>query len=138
MVAHINNRKHWFTFLQVQKYLVEKNFDWIKLNICSKSKAIKGRGKIDIKGKKYELLISYSPFSNYRYDRIFINDRSIQYEPNNHLYWDNSLCLYHPLIDKPYFQIMPLYRMIPWISEWIIWYEQWKIYGVWLGKEIKH
>lgn len=36
------------------------------------------------------------------------------------------------------FQKIPLFRMIPWITEWIIFYEQWKKYGIWLGKEIKH
>ena len=51
---------------------------------------------------------------------------------------DLSLCLYHPIIDKPTFRIIPLFQMIPWISEWIVFYEQWKKYGVWLGKEIKH
>ena len=49
-----------------------------------------------------------------------------------------SLCLYHPIIDKPYLQCIPLYKMIPWITEWIIFYIQWKKYGVWLGREIKH
>jgi hypothetical protein len=28
--------------------------------------------------------------------------------------------------------------MIPWITEWIVFYEQWKKYGVWFGAEIKH
>ncbi len=140
MVANIRreNQKYWFSFLSVQKYLVEKNFEWIELQINHKSKALIGKGKLSIGEKKYEILLSYSPFHNHRYDRIFINDDQIEYRRDNHLYIDNSLCLYHPVIDKPLFQIMPLYRMIPWISEWIVWYEHWKIYGVWLGREIKH
>lgn len=140
MVANIRlqNQKHWFLFLSIQKYLVEKNFGWLRLYIDSDTKALIGKGKLRINRKEYEILLSYSPFHKYRYDRIFINDNCIEYREDNHLYIDNSLCLYHPLIDKPLFQIMPLYRMVPWISEWIVWYEHWKIYGVWLGEEIRH
>jgi len=38
----------------------------------------------------------------------------------------------------PAFRTIALFNMIPWISEWIVFYEQWKKYGVWLGREIKH
>jgi len=132
------NQKEWFLFLSVQKYLVEKNFDWLKLSINEKSKALLGKGDLWIDGVKYKIILSYSPFHKFRYDRIFIKDKSIQYTKDNHLYGDNSLCLYHPHIDKPLFQIIPLIRMIPWISEWILWYNYWKKYKVWLGDEIKH
>lgn len=132
------NQKYWFTFLSVQKYFVEKNFEWLKLYIDLKSKELKGKGVLEIQGKRYEIILSFSPFFKYRYDRIFINDRSIKYTRDNHMYGDNSLCLYHPVVDKPLLETIPLHRMIPWITEWIVWYKHWKKYGVWLGDEIKH
>lgn len=132
------HRKDWHIFLYVQKLLVEKYFDWLDLTIDKNSRSLIGKGTLNIGNKRYNILLSYSPFHNYRYDRIYINDKTIKYNNEIHLYGDLSLCLYHPIIDKPVLQIIPLFKMIPWISEWVIFYQQWKKYGVWLGKEIKH
>lgn len=140
MVANIKkkNQKNWFLFLTIEKHLVEKNFDWLNLYIDVDEKMLIGKGILKIDKKEYKIILAYSPFFKHRYDRIYINDKKIKYSEDNHLYIDKSLCLYHPLIDKPLLQIIPLFRMIPWISEWIIWYINWKKYGVWLGAEIKH
>lgn len=132
------NQREWYIFLCTQKYLVEKHFKWLNLQINLKTKSLVGRGVLYIDGKSRKILISYSPFHNYRYDRIFIIDNSIRYHRDIHLYHDSSLCLYHPAIDQSLFQKIPLFQMIPWIGEWIVFYEQWKKYGVWLGEEIKH
>lgn len=132
------NQENWHIFLSFQMFLVEQKFDWLRLSVNSEHKLLYGKGVLNINGNKNTILLSYSPFYNYRYDRIFIDDKSIKYHNDIHMYSDLSLCLYHPIIDQPVFQKIPLVKMIPWISEWIIFYEQWKKYGVWLGKEIKH
>ncbi|MEN2436278.1 hypothetical protein AAH994_12760 [Weeksellaceae bacterium A-14] len=133
------NQKRWFPYLLVQKALVEKYFDWLDVWIDTNEKSLKGVGKLKIGDKSYSIRLSFSPFFPFRYDRIFIEDKSIKYSNDIHLYGnDLSLCLYHPVIDQPLLRKIPLFKMIPWISEWIIFYEQWKKYGVWLGKEIKH
>lgn len=132
------HQKDWYTFLFVQKYFVEKHFNWLKLSIDKNRKQLIGKGKLNIGGKSYEILLSYSPFNTYRYDRILIQDDTIKYHDDIHLYHDNSLCLYHPIIDKIPHKNISLCEMIPWISEWIIHYNQWKKYKVWLGREIKH
>lgn len=130
------HQKDWYAFLQVQKTLVEEHFDWLELHIHTKTKSLIGEGKLNINDELYEIVLSYSPFKHHRYDRIFI--KGISYNKRIHLYSDHSLCLYHPTIDKPIFQLVPLYKMIPWITEWVIFYNLWKKYGVWLAKEIKH
>lgn len=133
-----NQKKNWYSFLLIEKLLVEKHFNWIDLKINNENKSLIGKGFLNVEGKKYEILLSYSPYNQYRYDRIFINDSRIEFNNNIHLYNDKSLCLYHPIFDRPILNSIPLYKMIPWITEWIIFYEQWKKYGVWLGDEIKH
>ncbi|MGQ3015003.1 MAG: hypothetical protein ACT6QS_14935 [Flavobacteriales bacterium] len=133
-----NHQKDWYIFLSIQKLLVEEHFDWVKFHINTQDKLLIGKGVLNSGNKKYEIFILYSPFYNNRYDRIYINDKSIKYNKAIHLYSDLSLCLYHPTIDQPLFGKIPLFKMLPWISEWIVFYEQWKKYGVWLGKEIKH
>lgn len=125
-------------FLSVQKTLVEQRFDWIKLFIDYKGKQLIGKGNLQMGKKDYLVILSYSPFNGNRYDQIFITNIQLNYHRDIHLYGDLSLCLYHPIIDQGPIRKIPLIRMIPWISEWIIFYLQWKKYGVWLGKEIKH
>lgn len=135
----IQHRKNWFVFLTIQKYIIEQKFSWLNLRIQSKDRTLYGEGLLQVEGKNYHIEFGYSPFYEFRYDRIKINDKSIVYNDSIHLYKnDMSLCLYHPVIDKPKLQIVPLYKMIPWIPEWIVFYNQWLKYGVWLGKEIKH
>ncbi len=132
------HQKNWLLYLSCEKYLVESNFDWIELTISEKDKSLIGKGKLIIGSKSYGILLSYSPFHTHRYDRIYIDGATIKFSNSVHLYHDMSLCLYHPRIDKPLFKPVHLYKMIPWIAEWIVFYEEWKKYGVWLGKEIKH
>lgn len=133
------NQQDWFPYLIAQKALVEKYFNWLNLSIDIKNKSLVGKGILNIGEKSYSIQLSFSPFFPYRYDRIFIQDKSIKYNDNIHLYAvDLSLCLYNPIIDQPVLNKIPLFKMIPWISEWIVFYEQWKKYGVWFGKEIKH
>ncbi|AEL27041.1 hypothetical protein Cycma_3317 [Cyclobacterium marinum DSM 745] len=132
------HQDNWEMFLSVQKTLVEQRFDWIKLFIDYKGKQLIGKGNLQMGKKDYLVILSYSPFNGNRYDQIFITNIQLNYHRDIHLYGDLSLCLYHPIIDQGPIRKIPLIRMIPWISEWIIFYLQWKKYGVWLGKEIKH
>jgi hypothetical protein len=133
-----DNQKNWFSFLLIQKVLVEKYFDWIDFYIDSKKKTLEGKGILKIGIKNYSVKISFSPYYPFRYDRIFIDNKLIRYNDDIHVYTDLSLCLYHPIIDQPILKKIPLFQMISWIGEWIVFYEQWRKYGVWLGKEIKH
>lgn len=133
-----DNQKNWYSFLLVQKALVEKYFDLVHLHIDTKTKSLVGKGFLTVGNKNYSIVFSFSPFNSIRYERIFVNNKPIKYNDDIHLYSDLSLCLYHPFIDQPILKKIDLYEMIPWISEWIVFYEQWKKYGVWLGKEIKH
>lgn len=131
-------KENWYVFLNIEKSLVEKYFKWLDLKILTNSKTLLGKGTLNFEKVIYEIEIYYSPFFNFRYDRVYIKNKSIKYNDDIHLYGDLSLCLYHPVIDKPLLRGIPLYKMIPWITEWIVLYEEYKKYGVWLGKEIKH
>lgn len=125
--------------LLMEKQLVEKHFDWIKVRIVDG--AIWGFGSLIVNGNRYEVSLEYKPriddFGRVdRFDRIRI--KGIKHHSKTHLYLDDTLCLYHPRIDRSPFRILPLVTIIPWISEWCIHYEEWKKYGTWLGKEIEH
>lgn len=131
-----NYRRNAESLLCLEKTLVEFRYSW--LTLVQKRSEIIGSGAIHVEDEKFDILIRYSPFLPYRFDRIYIDRKDIQYNSKIHVYGDRSLCLYHPILDKPLFKIIPLFRMIPWISEWCVHYLEWKKYGIWLGKEIKH
>lgn len=122
--------------LLVQKAIISKHFAWLKVSISGQ--ILKGRGRLLVHDEVFIIEVNYSPFFPERMDRIYIRNKKIEYHDDIHVYHDLSLCLYHPVIDKPLFGHVPLYRMIPWVSEWCHFYRQWRTYRVWLGKEIKH
>lgn len=132
-----NYRTNYKSLLIIEKFLVEKSFSWLKLEIVGEY--LLGKGKLVVADKVYRITISYSHinyFEHGTFDLIQIN--GIEYNRKIHVYSDVSLCLYHPKTDVVATQIIPLSKMIPWISEWIVNYEKFKKYGVWLGKEIEH
>lgn len=129
-------KRNYSVHLFVEMLLVEKHFEWLKMEI--KGKVLLGKGTLKIAHKCYLIELFYSPFYPNRFERIYIIDKTIKYNRKIHIYNDLSLCLYHPIIDKPLFKTIHLYKMIPWITEWCIYYEEWKKYGIWFGKEIKH
>lgn len=122
----------------IQQKLVESNFPWLQTVV--KDGKLLGKGKIKPKGckKKYEILMVYNINETYRKERVFIlNDNQIQFGKVPHLYPGNSLCLYYPK-DLPLHSDLNFVDVIPWISEWLVMYELWRKYGVWLADEIKH
>jgi len=132
-------KKDYYKYLCLEKYLVESHFSWLKLVLTGCM--LNGEGNLEVGVRRYRVSVLYSPFFHDRigrFDIIKIEDKSIRYDKKIHLYRDMSLCLYHPVVDKPPLNIIPLVRMIPWITEWCVHYEDWKKYGVWLGKEILH
>ena len=131
------NRQNWLPHLVVQKYLIEKHFKWLNLKISGVS--LFGEGSIWVQNKKINISLEYSPFfKSIRKDRIRITNKKIKFNHKIHVYRDLTLCLYHPTQDSPYIGMMPLFSMIPWISEWCHFYEEWKKYGVWFAPEINH
>jgi len=126
-----------FISAHIQQKLIEDNFDWIK-SIVKEGKLF-GEGKIKPQGCKstYNVIFVYDPNKKGRKENIYIKNVKIKFGLVPHLYNDNSLCLYHPNDLSPYIQFNFI-DAIPWISKWLVTYELWLKYGVWLDKEFKH
>jgi len=121
----------------IQQKLIEDNFNWIKSFV--KDGKLIGGGKIKPKGCKnnYEIVFEYDPNKKGRKENIFVIDKVIKFGKVPHLYNNHSLCLYHPSDLSLYMQFN-FVDTIPWISKWLVTYELWLKYGVWLDKEYKH
>ena len=118
-----------------QKEIIEMNFNWLR---CSTNKNVlycSGKLRPNDLCREYEVEIFYK--ANVP-PNVYINHPRIKYHDDIHLYNDKSLCLYYPL-DMPWGKhILLANTIIPWISEWIVLYELWKITGKWEGPEVKH
>jgi len=121
----------------IQQKLIEDNFNWIKSFV--KDGKLIGGGKIKPKGCKnnYEIVFEYDPNKKGRKENIFVIDKVIKFGKVPHLYNNHSLCLYHPSDLSLYMQFN-FVDTIPSISKWLVTYELWLKYGVWLDKEYKH
>ena len=130
-------KKNSYSYLLIEKILIETKYDWLQCIISGNE--LLGRGYLISKssGMKYKILISYSYNRSGRFDKIWVVEPNIQYHAETHMYIDDTLCLYYPE-DFPVTKITPLATMLPWISEWLVKYEFWKKYKVWLGQEAPH
>lgn len=54
-------------------------------------------------------------------------------KPIPHTYSDDSLCLYRPRYEEWSPSLAIADTIIPWISEWLFYYEVWLVTGDWLG-----
>jgi hypothetical protein len=78
-----------------------------------------------------------------RYDyekvpRVEILEPPIPSSPKIHMYGCGALCLYDPR-EMPWERMDNVHeKIIPWIAEWLVYYELYLIYGKWLGPEAPH
>lgn len=84
----------------------------------------------------YLYRIKYAPFSA---PKVTITKPSIEYNDDIHMYpKDHSLCLYHKS-DLVWNTSCHLYdTIVPWIHEWIVFYELYLISGKWEHPFIPH
>jgi len=55
-----------------------------------------------------------------------------------HRWKEGSLCLFHPRRFKWTDRCLVASYIIPWVTMWLYFYEQWLDLGVWLGPEVPH
>lgn len=55
-----NYKKNYRLIFEIEKYYIEKNFDWLKIDI--KGKVLFGEGVLTIGNKTFPIEIKYSPF----------------------------------------------------------------------------
>lgn len=114
----------------------EKEFKWLSFEV--KGKLLEGKGTLELNNRKYHLKLLCSPFFPNRFERVMVETKNLIKCADTHFNGDGSLCLYHPVFDlkgRPY---LDLVEVIPWISEWIYYYDKYLEYKVWLGPEYPH
>lgn len=114
---------------------IETNFDFLNCRITSNGLICEGVFSLPETSNDYEVRIIYS---HPKYPEVFVINPKIEYKPELHMYRNSSLCLYYPK-DNSFTSKSTLYdTIIPWTSEWLIFYELYKRWGKWLGKYKTH
>jgi hypothetical protein len=126
-----------YKILSAQKHFIEHTYSCFKCVIKAHGQYMKCSGSLHpleyIEPYQVEIIqvAGYSP-------KVYIKRPKIEYDPKIHMYEAGHLCLYYPqdFNWKPNSSIANY--TIPWVNEWIIYYELFKISGKWEGPAAPH
>lgn len=124
---------HKYSVLLIQKKLIEEHYSFLTCKI--KNEVLICTGFLQPPGCKnpYKIKIEYVAGHE---PKSTILKPSIEPCKEIHMYNDHSLCLHYP-IDMFWNEKIKIFEFtIPWISEWIIFYELYLVNGnIWEGRE---
>ena len=119
----------------MQKLLIEKHFPAFRC--CLKHGKLECTGDIkpSERSDAYTVRLNYDEWG---LPEVRILKPHIAPLSKIHMYRDGRLCLYHPPT-QPWSGSDELHKtIIPWIAEWLVYYELYLIEGKWLGPEMPH
>lgn len=126
-------RNHKYAYLKYQKQLVEKNFSFLSCKIVKNVLHCTGWLQPPNCNNQYKVLIEYvlgyEPKTT-----VLLPD--IEPSKHIHMYKDKSLCLSFPPDLKWTEQSRVADLTVPWLAEWIVFYELYLVNGnVWEGPQ---
>jgi hypothetical protein len=122
--------------LSLEKHLLTKNYDFLKVNITGGSLKCIGSCKPSDHSVSYTYEIKFIPNMA---PSVYVRSPIIEYHEDIHMYSsDKSLCLYYPK-DYSWTRTSHLFNtIVPWTHEWFVFYELYLIYGKWLHPAVSH
>lgn len=126
--------KNSYYYALIQKHNIERNFSFLRCHI--KNDTLICRGEFLIDGcNAYDIRIEFRAGAC---PQVFILNPQIESTAEIHIYREGSLCLYFPgdLQWKPVTNIAEY--TIPWIYEWILYYELYIKTSKWEGDYVPH
>jgi hypothetical protein len=122
-----------YAVLSYQQKLMETNYPFLNCAVQNNVLVCGGWMQPDHCSKKYKIKIEYVAGNEPKSTILF---PKIDPSKEIHMYRDHSLCLHYPP-DMKWDERVKIYQYtIPWISEWIIFYEIYLINGnKWEGRE---
>jgi hypothetical protein len=118
-----------------QKALIEKWFPCFRCRLSRRTLECIGEIVPSDDCATYRIRIQYEQGS---IPKVWIEDPPIKPSPRIHMYGDGSLCLYF-WHEQPWKSSDDIHKkIIPWIAEWLVFYELHLITGEWLGPAAPH
>lgn len=131
-------RQNNYYFLNHEKMCLEAHYDFLDCNV----KPVKGKLCIVVVGTYSQTGVDYTYeiiYDGYHDPQVRILSPSLIKNPPHIYPKEKTLCLYYPA-DTPWSnKTCSLYsHIIPWVHEWILYYEIYLITGIWEHPEVKH
>ena len=125
------NRKQAYAWLVLEKQRINKHFPSFKVRVNGERLSCQGSIQPTDFSSTYKVEIFY------QYDgipKVRVLEPMIPYDPKIHMFKDESLCLYY-WKEEPWGNNFCIHEtIIPWIAEWLIYYEIYQLTEKWLGK----
>lgn len=127
---------NYVNVIAIEKSLLQKHYSFLKCEIKNGILYCYGNYQPSEESPNYSYRIKYD---GYKSPCVTVLNPQIPYHDDIHMYpKDNSLCLYHKT-DLIWDTNCHLFcTIVPWTHEWFVFYELYKLYGVWLHPEVKH
>lgn len=118
-----------------QKTLIESYFPCFRCRLFNNLLTCKGEIIPSQDCDEYSIVIQYA-FR--KVPRVTIAKPTIRPSSQIHMYRCGALCLYDPR-ETPWLRSDNVHeKIIPWVAEWLVFYELFVICGTWLGPEAPH
>jgi len=119
----------------MQQPLLTKHFPFLKCRFYQTTLECEGAMQPSEFCETYQILVRYTFRKS---PRVRIVSPRITPSTKIHMYPNGDLCLYDPRSD-PWKRSFSLHEtIIPWVAEWLVYYELYKIHDKWLGPEAPH
>lgn len=118
-----------YFFLANERRMLLHHYNFINCHYRypNKKRTLICNGYYDQLGIRYEYEIQYDG----TIPNVRITNPEIPYSFDCHMYKDGKLCLYYPQ-DEKWSRNKHLYsHIVPWVHEWILYYEIYKLSGKW-------
>jgi hypothetical protein len=117
-----------------QALLLEK-FPFLNSRISGLALTCRGRIQPTEHSRIYRVEIHYAPWDS---PEVRVIDPKIEFTKDAHMYRNDTLCLYDWRA-QPWQNRWHLHEtIVPWVAEWLLYYELWLLTGKWLGKSAVH
>lgn len=131
---HGQKQPNTFSYSFLQKKEIEKKFSFLKCRIENDTLLCRGIFQPEGCGK-YEIKIEFRAGT---FPQVYILNPTVKPNADIHIYKEGSLCLFYPA-DMQWKETTSIAEhTIPWIFEWIIYYELYLLTGVWEGEYEPH
>jgi hypothetical protein len=132
-------RNDYFSMLYRELSLMKKECECFTCKLCNGNSELICVGSIKPTSVSisYDLKIIYRPPEA---PQVFVISPAIEYSPEIHMYKESkSLCLFYPTEmpwDIHHFHVSR--TIFNWTAEWLVFYELYRITGIWEGKSASH
>lgn len=123
-----------FSYAMLQKRELEKKFSFLKCRIENDTLICRGVFQPD-NCNAYDVRIEFRAGC---FPQVYILSPEIKANADIHIYNEGSLCLFYPGELKWKDTTSIAENTIPWIFEWILFYELYLLTGVWEGEYVPH